>query len=237
MNPMLSHANPMRLPGRLLARLLACLLVAGLGAMLWPTHACAEDVLEGTPVVRRNSLYRQGRHELAAVFGATLGDPYVRNMLPGVRYDFHLRDWLALGADVLVGIPIDTPASQTIEAKILASKVNPNFTMETTHLRFIAFGSLPVNFDFHVNLSIGVASVSGTPNIPQTMSVAPGVGGGVRVFVSRVVALTFDLSDVFVSRTLAVTRDSKATPPSFQDSLLFTGGLSFFMPPDLERAE
>jgi hypothetical protein len=252
MNPMLSHANPMRLPGRLLVRLLACLLVAGLGATLWPTHALAEDVLEGTPVVRRNSLYRQGRHELAAVFGATLGDPYVRNLLPGVRYDFHLRDWLALGADVLVGVPVATPASQTIEAKILASKVNPNFTMETTHLRFlsgahvsvaplvgkfIAFGSLPVNFDFHVNLSIGVASVSGTPNIPQTISVAPGIGGGVRVFVSRVVALTFDLSDVFVSRTLAVTRDSKATPPSYQDSLLFTGGLSFFMPPDLDRAE
>lgn len=249
-NRLLLHAIPTRLPARLPVRLLAWLLLLGLGASLLPTRAWAEDVLEGTPVVRRNSLYRQGRHELAAVFGATLGDPYVRNLLPGVRYDFHLRDWLSLGADVLVGIPVTTPASQTIEAKVL--KINPNFTMETTHLRFltgahvsvaplvgkfIAFGSLPVNFDFHANLSIGAASVSGTAGIPQNLSIAPGVGGGVRVFISQVVAVTLDLNDVFVKRVLAVDRNSKAPPPSFQDSLIFTGGLSFFMPPDLERAE
>ncbi len=247
MNP--KHENQ-GLFARCLARFVAVVLACLCGTALLATPAQADDVLEGSPIVRRNSLYRQARHEVAAVFGATLGDPYVRTLLPGVRYDFHLRDWLSVGVDVLVGLPMQTAASQTIETKV--QKNNDAFGMETTHMRFlggahvsvaplvgkfIAFGSLPVNFDFHANLSIGGASVAGTAAIAPTFSVAPGVGGGVRVFISRVVALTVDFNDVFVKRVLAVDRNSKAPPPSFQDSLIFTGGLSFFMPPDLERAE
>ncbi len=222
----------------------------GLSSMVASSTAWADDVLSNSPVVRRNWQLRGGRHELTAVVGATLGDPYVHDVLPGIRYDLHLRDWLAIGIDAMAGVPVETSETKTVQAKV--EKINPNFTMETTHLRlltgahvqvapvvgkFIAFGSLPVNFDFHINLSVGLASVTGTANIPANMSVAPGIGGGGRVFLSRVVAITADLNDVYVNRVLAVDRNSKAPLPSFQSSLVFTAGLSFFIPPDLERAD
>ena len=199
------------------------IVICGLAVVLtggWLCEARADDVLEGSPVVRRNMQYRAGRHELTGVFGASMADPYVRTILPGVRYDLHLRDWLAVGGEVLVGIGTQSSASDTIDRKV--SVINPNFAMEATNVRllaagrvsmaplvgkFVAFGSLPINFDAHVNLSVGFASVSGTPNIPAKGSIAPGVGGGVRVFLTTVLALTFDLDQVFVERSLAVNRD------------------------------
>lgn len=241
-----AHATPSH--GGVFARIaLVCLAVF---TAMAPTAANADDVLANAPVVRRNLLFRQSRHEVAAVFGATLGDPYVRNLLPGVRYDFHLKDWLSVGADVMVGLPVDTVTTKTVEDKV--TKTNESFVMEATHLRlmtgahvsvaplvgkFMAFGSLPVNFDFHANLFLGMASVSGTANIAPKTSLAPGIGGGVRVFVSRLMAITIDMNEVFVDRVLAADRNSKSPNPTFQDNLVITGGLSFFMPPDLDRAD
>lgn len=230
---------------RLLTAFLACLTLLGTAT------AHADDVLEGSPVVRRNLQFRASRHEIGAVFGTTLGDPYVRNLLPGVRYDLHLRDWIAVGADLLVGIPVQTSFSGDVENKVLKFS-NETFEMETTYLRylaqarievapligkFMAFSSLPVQFDAHVQLTAGLAGVSGTAHIPSSNSLAPGVGGGVRVFVSRVLALTAEINDVFISRTLAVDRNSKAPTPQFIGHPIFTAGLSFFVPPDLKRAE
>ncbi|MFZ4579317.1 MAG: hypothetical protein ACOYOB_13050 [Myxococcota bacterium] len=230
--------------GRLL--LAAVLLVCALPARM----AWADDVLENAPVVRRQLEYRANRHEITALFGATVGDPYKRNLLPGVRYNLHLYDWLAVGADLMVGIPISTGMADEIGQKMV--KTNENFVMEATSLRFLssaavsvtplqgkfmAFGSLPMQFDFHLDLSCGIAGIAGTPNIPDSFSVAPGVGGGVRVFVSRVLAITGGLSNVFIDRTLAVNRNNKAADGQFGSNLMMSAGVSFFMPPELGRSE
>lgn len=234
---------------RHILRLLLPALVGGVG-VAWTSPVRADDVLDGSPVVRRNMQYRAGRHELTGVFGASMADPYVRTILPGVRYDMHLRDWVAVGGEILIGLGTPSSAYETIERKVTV--VNPNFVMEATNIRllaaghaslaplvgkFVAFGSLPINFDAHINLSLGLASVAGTPNIPAKQSVAPGIGGGIRVFLTTVLALTFDIDEVFVERSLAVNRDGKAPGVQFEGNTLFRAGLSFFVPPTLERAD
>ena len=219
--------------------------LAGVAPQAW-----ADDVLENSPVVRRNLQYRAARHEVAAVFGATLGDPYVRNLLPGARYDMHLYDWLSVGADLRVGIPMRRQLSDDIEVRVLKS--NDTFEMDASHLRFlagahasvspligkfVAFGSLPVTFDVHATIGFGAAGIAGSGRLKDSISMAPSVGGGTRVFLSRVLALTVEMTSLFIDRTLAVDRNSQPPGSQFRPNLMLTAGLSFFMPPELTRAE
>ncbi len=215
--------------------------------------ALADDVLEGSPVVRRNSLYRADRQEIGVVLGLSLGDSYKRNLLPGARYDLHLTDWISVGADLMVGIPLETAASKEITVKV--TKQNDTFVMETSRIALIAGGhvvvapisgklmlldSLPVHYDLHVNLGVGVAStpgISANGSPPQSFGVSPWVGGGGRLFVSRVLAFTADVNNFFIKRTLSVNRDSQAPGAAFTDQLIFSVGASFFVPPTLKRAE
>ena len=138
-----------------------------------PRLAQAEDdVLANSPVVRRQLMPRAGRHEVAALFGTSVGDPYVRNLLPGVRYDWHLFDWLSVGGRLQFGIPVETAMFEEIDTKVARS--NETFEMEASNLSFIGlahasvsplvgklltFSSLPVNFDIHFDLCAGVVGV------------------------------------------------------------------------------
>lgn len=231
-----------------LACAVAACALAGVAAT--PSLAAAEDdVLADAPVVRRNLQMRNGRQEIGLTFGATLADPYVRNILPGIRYDLHLTDWLAIGADALVGVPVTTALSGEIEKKTL--KTNDTFEMESTNLQFLAdlrasvapiagkflIGRVPVNFDVHVNLGVGAASVAGTASIPAKFSIAPLAGGGLRVFVSQVVAVHADINNYFIDRTLAVDRNNKAPGTSFASNVVGALGVTFFLPTSVRRAD
>jgi hypothetical protein len=212
--------------------------------------AHADDVLEGSPVVRRNLQFRAGRHEVAGQIGLTLGDPYVRNVLPGVRYDLHWKDWLSFGAGLLVGVPIPTATADEIEVKVGAT--NESFVMEASRIawmvdahatvaplvgKFIAFGFLPVTFDAHVTLAAGLPGIGGTENLPTEFAPSFGAGVGTRFFVSRVLAINVDLQDHFIKRTLAVDRNSKAATGSYAPNMMFLAGVGFFMPPEMTRAD
>lgn len=230
---------------------LACAVLVASTALMTDAHA--DDVLENTPVVRRALQYRAGRQELGVIFNATLGDPYTRNLLPGVRYDYHILEWLSVGADLMYGIPVVTNTANQISDKVHVS--NANFIMEpssinymaTAHVqaaplvgKFVAFGSLPIQFDLHATLSFGIAGLTGGPAIDaaqKSSTIAPGIGGGFRLFFSKVVALNVDLADVYMKRTLTVTRFGQAQDPVFGGNLLFSAGLSFFLPPSLKRAD
>ena len=244
-------------PGHTFARKLlpfVGLLLAVLSATTaFAPAALADDVLENSPVLRRSLQYRAGRQELGVVFNATLGDPYTRNLLPGVRYGYHILEWLSVGADFMYGIPLTTSTADQIATKVRIA--NSNFIMEpssisymaTAHVqaaplvgKFVAFGSLPIQFDLHATLSFGIAGLTGGPTIDaaqKSISIAPGIGGGFRLFFSKAIALNVDLADVYMKRTLAVSRFGTAQDPVYGSNLLFSAGLSFFLPPNLKRAD
>ncbi len=217
-----------------------------------PAPAAAEDdVLANSPVVRRQLMPRAGRHEVAGLFGLSVGDPYVRNLLPGVRYDWHLFDWLAVGGRLQFGIPLETAMFEEIDTKV--ARNNETFEMEASSLRFIGlahasvsplvgklltFSSLPVNFDLHFDLSIGIVGTGSTgTNLDTGAGISFGAGGGVRIFLSRVLALTFDLQAITADRPLSVNRDSKEVGAKTRFNTIFDVGLSFFMPPKLSRGD
>ena len=227
----------------------ACIVATMLPAQV---HAAdGDDVLLNSPVVRRQQQFRAKRHEVTGVFGLTLADPFVRNLLPGVRYDYHMFDWLGLGARLQVGIPVKTATFESVDVKVARS--NETFVMEATSIQMLATGhvsltpimgkvlafeSLPINFDAHLILTAGVASMASTgDNINTGVGFAGGLGGGVRVFLSRIVAFTVEYEGLLIDRALSVNRNSKETGRKSRFNKMLTFGISFFMPPKLIRAE
>jgi hypothetical protein len=76
--------------------------------------------LAGAPAVRKLRLYREGRFEMSPNVSFTLLDEYRRNIFFGLRLNYGITDWLAVGAwggigSSLMGFPIDTALTGEIE--------------------------------------------------------------------------------------------------------------------------
>jgi len=99
--------------------------VLALAAVLSVSEAAQAQVhvtgpLAGAPAVRKLRLYRQGRFELSPNVSFTLLDEYRRNIFFGLRVNYGITDWLAVGAwggigSSLMGFPIDTALTGAIQ--------------------------------------------------------------------------------------------------------------------------
>ncbi len=220
-------------------------------ATLAPLTASADDVLAGSRAVRRALLLRESRHEIAGILGGTIGDPYVRNILPGARYDFHLFDWLSFGGRLQVGIPVTTATYDEVDTKV--TRTNDTFVMEASSLRMVALGHVSVSplvgklmwlngksvhFDVHLDMIGGLAITGSTgDSLTSGGGLAVGAGGGFRLFLSDLIALTANLEALTTDRALSVNRDSKESGKKMRFNLMTSVGLSFFMPPTLRRGD
>ncbi|MCB9739089.1 MAG: hypothetical protein H6747_07460 [Deltaproteobacteria bacterium] len=232
-------------------RLAIALVVVALASIFAPSLALADDVLAGAKPVRRSLLMRESRHEVTGLAGMTLGDPYVRNILLGARYDMHLYDWLSFGGRLQVGLPVTTETYDEVDTKV--TRTNDTFAMEATSLRLLGlahvsvsplvgklliFGESPTQYDIHVDLLGGIAGIGSTGDaLTSGVSLALGVGAGFRLFFSDVLALNMGLETLTADRALAVNRDSKEAGKKLRFNTMLTIGVSFFMPPKVRRGQ
>ncbi|MCO4761087.1 MAG: hypothetical protein KC502_06255 [Myxococcales bacterium] len=222
-----------------------------IGGFVPSTAFALDDVLDGSPVVRRNLQYRSARHEVTGLVGMTLGDPFIRNILPGARYDYHMFDWLSFGGRIQGGIPIETQTYGEVDRKVTAN--NETFAMEASSIRLIALGHvsvsplvgkmlafsrLPIQFDVHFDLLAGMVGVGSTGDQLQTgTGFSLGAAGGIRVFLSDVIAITTDLQAISTTRALSVNRDSREEGYRSRFNTILNFGVAFFMPPKPSRAD
>ena len=93
-----------------------------LGMLAFSTPAEAQEIqvtgpLAGAPAVRKLRLHRKGRIELAPTMSFTLLDEYQRAILPGIRANYNITDWLAFGVWGAFGaIQIPTALSDNIQS-------------------------------------------------------------------------------------------------------------------------
>lgn len=106
-------------------RFLAVALLAGLSLLGAPEQAQAQEIqltgpLAGAPAVKSLRLYRKGRLELSPNLSFTLLDEYRRQAFLGLRANYGITDWLAVGvwggiSSSLVGLNIDTSLTGEIQ--------------------------------------------------------------------------------------------------------------------------
>ena len=93
-----------------------------LGMLAISSTAEAQEIqvtgpLAGAPAVRKLRLHRKGRIELAPTVSFTLLDEYQRAILPGLRANYNITDWLAVGVWGAFGaVQINTALSDNIQS-------------------------------------------------------------------------------------------------------------------------
>jgi outer membrane beta-barrel protein len=244
-----------------------CVLVVALalGGALTPERAMAQEELEPAegegvssllsgPPIRNMLLLRQNRIELQPMFGASLGDPFMRNMLVGLMASYHFTNSLGVALSVNYAVA----HFPTDEVKIVASdgflnnNVKDQLNVTKLQLAFdlgliwapftgkmSLFGAM-LNYDFHFFL--GAGGLSFTPQCaddtrPQCteydslggFTFGASVGGGGRIFFNNYIALTVEFRDYLASFS-EYARGPDEDNSKFRNFFTLTGGISFFLP-------
>lgn len=108
------------------AKSFAAALVVGIALFGLAPEASAQEVqvsgpLAGAPAVKNLRLYRKGRFELSPNISFTLLDEYRRQMVLGLRLNYGITDWLAIGAwggisSSLASLHLDTDLTNQIQS-------------------------------------------------------------------------------------------------------------------------
>jgi outer membrane beta-barrel protein len=183
---------------------------------LSPSVEALAQEMSSAPMVRHRITWRTGRSELKPGLGWTFNDRYFHNVIVNIGYDYHLLDWLALGANVGYAFPIKTSFAEDIETQ--KKQDGLSFPIPATHLGLLAdahieladggkamlWGRLAVAYDFHLILGLGVLQVNWNSEAENRLSntepgagmkISPKVGAGIRIFLDKGVAITLDVID------------------------------------------
>jgi len=174
------------------------------------TDARAErkSPLEGQPAIRHRYEMRKGRFELGPSFGFTINRSLRHAILFGAKLQYHLNDWLSLGADFGYGISIDSGLTSELKNQCGSSCIgsasdpsqNDNVKPWDEHQKRFSniqlagdvrvtftpisgkmgiFSKLFVGYDLYAFAGLGLAMLSNKADgIP---SEADGVSQGIRI--------------------------------------------------------
>lgn len=215
------------------------------GSMATAPARADNPLLEDAPPVLRTRPLLDGRHIIAPQVGLTLGDPYTQNFMAGLYWRYHLTPWFGIGADVWAGGGIDTSLTDDINREL--SRPGNAFSLSTTSLQLLAnatielvpfsgkailFSDALIRFDIHITAGIGVALVSGDERIPDSTSLTPTFGVGMRIFPNRWFSIGLDVKDYLVNRALAARRDGSVPGSSYEHNWLYGLSFGFSLPTD-----
>lgn len=106
--------------------------------------------LAGAPACRHCRIYRAGRFQVQPFAGFTLQDEFSRTLLAGAQLNFHLTDWLAIGAWGGYGVlSLDTGLTdeiveqgQTTPRNRLSLPSSENFAEQVGRIQWVGAGQL-----------------------------------------------------------------------------------------------
>lgn len=227
--------------------------------LLSPSMEALAQEMSSAPMVRHRITWRTGRSELKPGMGWTLNDRYFHNVIVNLGYDYHLLDWLGVGANVGYAFPIKTGFAEDIETQ--KDQEGLSFPIPATHLGLLAdahleladggkamlWGRTAVAYDFHLILGIGLLQVlwnsEAENRLDSTepasgMKLSPKAGAGIRIFLDKGVAITFDIIDhmAFMHTAAEVSADNKSYSLPAEEKFVhnIAGMLSFSIMMPLE---
>jgi outer membrane beta-barrel protein len=208
--------------------------------------------MKKAPVVKRNIGWRTARSELSLHLGSTIEDPYFRNMLMQVGYNYHLLNWLSFGGNLGYAFPLKTPLAEDIEAQ--RSSAGKSFSIPATHFGFMAeahmqliplFGksmianSFVLAYDFHFILGAAAVQVLWNNDVRDRIlaeaAIRPAgvVGAGVRLFLNRSIAINLEVKDYICQMYTYGNIDMSVPAEGWENNVAFTLGFSMFMPAEV----
>jgi len=211
----------------------------------------ALDRLEEGDAIRRRMLLRGGRFEVAPTVGFTLNDAFKRNILFGANLNYHVTDNFALGVNAMGGFALDTGLAEDVlnkrEEKVEGfSSVQLMASGEIVYTpligKFALFGRSIVNYDLHLLIGGGLASLTGDAQDLDSASPMAVAGIGFRAFVGDWMAINLQVRDYIFSSAInsvagADIDGSAIAESEISNNFAVTLGFGFFFPREPELTD
>ena len=202
------------------------------------------------PEVKRGIQWRTQRSEISVVIGPTVEDPYFKNLVFSLGYNYHITNWLAVGLNAGYTLPIKTKLAKEIEAE--RTSPGNSFSIPATYLGFVGdlhmeispiYGkSMVMNsgvlaYDFHILLGAGFMQVVWNEDVKSRIkatesefAIAPMWGAGTRLFINRMFAVTVDVKDYFARMYTHGNTDYDVPKKKWEHNIAVMVGFSIFLP-------
>src|SRR5262249_25745749 len=101
-----------------------------------PSAHAAErrNPLQGQPAVRHKVELRRLRFEVTPLFMVATNQDYKIAFGPGVNLQFHIFDWIGVGAEFAYTFTANTPLENKIRAQLPSDPTNANYLRPRTTL-------------------------------------------------------------------------------------------------------
>jgi outer membrane beta-barrel protein len=220
-------------------------------AFLGPAVADAQKTnLRDAPPIRTPLEWRNDRHQLTPLFGFSLNDVYTRSLSLGLTYRYYPANWVGIGVDVFgTYVVLDSALTESIKAELDAtdrgvpSTAAPGIIADVAatfiplYGKMMWFGTLPVAYDFQIDVGLGMIRTRTTGELdPQTVF-APMWGIGARLFFNDFIAVELGMKDYIAEFAQIAAPGDTSGEVAWRQNFMFTFGVSFFLPPTLVRGE
>ncbi len=216
-----------------------------------PATALAESFdMNRAPEVKRGIQWRAQRSEISVVIGPTVEDPYFKNLMFSLGYNYHITNWLAFGLDAGYTLPIKTKVAEQIEAE--RTTPGNSFSIPATYLGFVGDLQMEVSpiygksmvanswamaYDFHILLGAGFMQVLWNEDVKNRIKVeasefviAPMWGAGARLFINSMFSVTVNVKDYFAKMYTHGNTDYDVPEKSWEHNIAVMVGFSIFLP-------
>ncbi|MFT3771941.1 MAG: outer membrane beta-barrel domain-containing protein [Minicystis sp.] len=211
--------------------------------------AAKRNMNEQMYAVQQIYALRYHRFEVNPYFGLTMNDQFVSHPGPGLALNFYITNVLAVGVNgnfyqglnSVSGFNLQTSRAARVGEPITEYQwnANANFTYVPAYGKFAGFGDFIFHYDFFVLGGVGAISTRPVAVIDpdnRTFTFKPKVdihvGGGLRIFFNRWLALTLEVSDYIYfekleNPTIKDGIDPKTGKPFAQDPTTWLADGSF----------
>lgn len=180
-------------------------------------------------VIQRKPFLRRNRVEFAPYIGTNVNDALVNAFLAGGSLNYHLTEDMAFGVYGGVSLGSETDLfDQVISDYALFAQVSQvqwygglQFQYAPIYGKFALFNTWIIPWDVFATLGLGWTKTQLDGHV--TLS----AGGGSRFFMSRWFTLNVELRDY-------IYNEDYPGGSELVNNLVFSAGVSFFLPPDFE---
>jgi outer membrane beta-barrel protein len=210
--------------------------LVGLGIVLWAGAAVAQTVEEAEReedyirVVQTQPFSHRSRFALAPTFGLSVNDPLIQHFLVGANLSYYFTESLGIQAQFHYAFDAKRAAQNALLATQLRPEMNPLKWVLTGGIEWIPiygkfsfFNRSIVYWDAYLVAGGGVVNT-------DRGGVAPSgsVGLGTRIFFTSWLTLLVEVRDYLFQESFPTSIGSRS---NFINDLVFSVGVSFFLPP------
>jgi len=193
---------------------------------------------EGSDVVRNQVLMHSGRHGITPQLGVSVNHPYLNQYTFGLRYDYFLNNWSAIGLDTGYTFAAQNSLGQEItrlredfETSSFGFHGMVSATLIPFQGKFLWRGPPSIRYDFFVRVSGGLVQLKGTDDaIAPEYSTAPRFGIGTHVYLGEQASLLLELHDTLVSLHPSTSRSGAVLAKTLHNVFAFNIGVAFHFP-------